>query len=101
MNNSMSKAVRFNNTSQGYIDNFANQHMNNQEQNSYRHLRNMYKIQGIATGPSNNPTPSSSYRNHTSEGNLNSGSGRDVYERPMILNDTDMRYENVMQDRNN
>ena len=100
MNNSLSKAVRFNNTSQGYIDNFANQNMNNQEQNSYRHLRNMYKIQGIQTGQSNNPTPSSSYRNHTSEGNLDRG-GNDPYERPMILNDTDMRYENVMQDRNN
>ena len=63
MNNSMSKAVRFNNTSHGYID--------NSDSNSNRYLKNMHVIKGIAT---QNITPlSGSYRNRTSDGNLNTG----------------------------
>lgn len=59
----------------------------------------MHKIQGLQTGNNLKHTPSTTYRNRTSEGNLNSGT-LDNYS-PMILNDTNMQYENVMQDRNN
>ena len=91
-----SKAVRLINNSQSQFE-------NNYEQNSNRLLKNMFKIQqSHESGNMLSQTQqNSSARMNESGANFNTVGDANEESAPMILNDTDMRYENVMQDRNN